>query len=286
MMNKFISLLKGVGFSAITNCLFKPERFAIFVEEAPYHVRVRQIHEESGGWIAAANEKQFEQYYSKFVNNTSSKRPSVSGLSADLHQREYMISDSEVCDSDTNTIEARFRDKGYIPQKNLSENSGKRNEVLLDDQAKYFIRNVQGPVIRNVKISNGRGGITVCRLGQVWVENSDFHDLVYGIRCLQNSKAVILNNKIHSCETSGIFMREHATALVAGNHVFSNSEAGIDIRSSADPVIQHNQIHSGRRSGIVSLDSGKGLIRENDIYNNKEAGVYILYKGNPKVRYV
>lgn len=57
-------------------------------------------------------------------------------------------------------------------------------------------------------------------------------------RCLQNAKVAILENDIHHCETSGIFMRLAAHGLVFGNDIYCTDEAGIDVRRNADPLIQ------------------------------------------------
>ncbi|EDO29952.1 predicted protein, partial [Nematostella vectensis] len=144
---------------------------------------------------------------------------------------------------------------------------------------------IHGCIVRNNLFNSGKGAVLVRRRGHAWIEGNEIHGLVHGIRCLTGAKIVVLNNRIHNCETSALFFRERSVGLVAGNHIFSNKEAGIDIRSCSDPIIQHNHIHSGKRSGVVVLDRGRGLVRDNDIYDNNEAGVYILYRGNPVVRH-
>ena len=125
----------------------------------------------------------------------------------------------------------------------------------------------------------------VRRLGSAWIECNEISNVTYGVRCIGNSKVVVLTNFIHNCNTSGLFFRDRSGGLVAGNVISRNGEAGVDIRTASDPYMQHNQILNGRRSGVVVLDGGRGTICDNDIYDNKEAGVYILYRGNPVVRY-
>ena len=81
-----------------------------------------------------------------------------------------------------------------------------------------MVKDVHGCVIRNCKIVQCHGGITVSRQGQIRVEHTEFNDVQYGIRCLQNAKVAILENEIHHCSTSGIFMRLAAHGLIAGNY--------------------------------------------------------------------
>lgn len=154
----------------------------------------------------------------------------------------------------------------------------------LDAQCREVVRSIHGCIVRKNRFCIGKGAVLVRRRGHAWIEGNEIGRLSHGVRCLTGAKVVILNNRIHDCETSGIFFRERSTGLVAGNHIYSNKEAGTDIRSGSDPILQHNHIHSGKRSGVVILDRGKGIIRDNDIYDNKEAGVYILYRGNPIVK--
>lgn len=282
--------LQGVGYSSITNCEFKPDRFAIFVEEPlfQFHLRPPRTMDEVGGWVAALNEKKFDEYYCRHIKEKCRKR---NGDKEMKKSKSFLscITESDLSLSDSDASEVRSKTKSCLSRKSrvnslgsLKSDNGTEKETV-DAQTKVLLKAIQGVVIRNIKVTGGKGGVTLCRMGQAWIENSTFSNLSYGIRCLQNSKCVVLNNKIHSCDTTGIFIRDHSVALIAGNQIFANGEAGIDIRSSANPLIEHNEIHSGRRSGIVCLDHGKGVIRENDIYNNKEAGIYILHKGCPKI---
>ncbi|KAH9513672.1 hypothetical protein Btru_041778 [Bulinus truncatus] len=152
-----------------------------------------------------------------------------------------------------------------------------------DAQMSKFVGQIQGCLIHQCRMNHSKGGLVVSLQAHAIISECDISNVSYGIRCIQNSRVVILKNKIHHCHTSGIFMRLAASGLIAGNDIHSNNEAGIDIRKSADPLVQYNQIHHGKRSGIVVLGSGRGQIKKNDIYCNAEAGVYILFGGNPTV---
>uniref|UniRef100_A0A663FI85 F-box protein 10 n=2 Tax=Aquila chrysaetos chrysaetos TaxID=223781 RepID=A0A663FI85_AQUCH len=156
-------------------------------------------------------------------------------------------------------------------------------ELQQDKEAQSLANSLQGCIIRQCLFRDGKGGIFIYSRGQAKLEESIFRDLTYAVRCVQNSKVIMLRNDIHHCKASGIFLRLSAGGLIADNNIHSNSEAGVDIRKGANPLVLCNKIHSGLRSGIVVVGNGKGIIRSNQIYGNKEAGIYILYNGNPAV---
>ncbi|KAK7484389.1 hypothetical protein BaRGS_00024394 [Batillaria attramentaria] len=152
-----------------------------------------------------------------------------------------------------------------------------------DEGVLSYVNKVRGCLIHQCRMIHSKGGVMVSLQGHALVSECDISNVSYGIRCIQNSRVLVLKNRIHHCRTSGIFMRLAASGLITGNDIHSNNEAGIDIRKSADPIIQYNRVHHGKRSGIVVLGSGRGQIRNNDIFSNTEAGIYILYGGNPTV---
>uniref|UniRef100_A0A8C0BKF5 F-box protein 10 n=1 Tax=Buteo japonicus TaxID=224669 RepID=A0A8C0BKF5_9AVES len=158
-----------------------------------------------------------------------------------------------------------------------------QQELQQDKEAQSLANSLQGCIIRQCLFRDGKGGIFIYSRGQAKLEESIFRDLTYAVRCIQNSKVIMLRNDIHHCKASGIFLRLSAGGLIADNNIHSNSEAGVDIRKGANPLVLCNKIHSGLRSGIVVVGNGKGIIRSNQIYGNKEAGIYILYNGNPAV---
>ncbi|KFZ56124.1 F-box only protein 10 [Podiceps cristatus] len=167
-------------------------------------------------------------------------------------------------------------------QRDLKLNS-LQQELQQDKEAQSLANSLQGCIIRQCLFRDGKGGIFIYSRGQAKLEGSIFRDLTYAVRCIQNSKVIMLRNDIHHCKASGIFLRLSAGGLIADNNIHSNCEAGVDIRKGANPLVLCNKIHSGLRSGIVVVGNGKGIIRSNQIYGNKEAGIYILYNGNPAV---
>ncbi|KAL5013734.1 hypothetical protein ScPMuIL_008004 [Solemya velum] len=156
-------------------------------------------------------------------------------------------------------------------------------KIIPDHAMRKMLGEVRGCLIRHCCMSGSKGGLMASLQAQAIITDCEVSSVGYGIRCIQNSKVIILKNEIHHCKTSGVFMRLSASGLLAGNDIHSNCEAGVDIRKNADPIVQCNRIHHGKRSGIVVLGSGRGQIKHNDIYQNKEAGIYILYRGNPTV---
>uniref|UniRef100_H0VYK5 F-box only protein 10 n=1 Tax=Cavia porcellus TaxID=10141 RepID=H0VYK5_CAVPO len=158
-----------------------------------------------------------------------------------------------------------------------------QQELQKDKEAMALASSVQGCLIRKCLFRDGKGGVFVCSYGRAKMEGNVFRNLTYAVRCIHNSKIVMLRNDIYRCRASGIFLRLEGGGLIAGNNIYHNAEAGVDIRKKSNPLILCNQIHHGLRSGIVVLGNGKGVIRNNQIFSNKEAGIYILYHGNPIV---
>lgn len=283
---------KGAGLNNVSNCKFKPDRVAVSVEDSSIPAKVRAIPAYIGGWVEMVQHQNAKDYYMKKIHQMNIKSKAslenvlqvgsseISFGSADKSLVDK--SDGEVLENENDLSYGKKAESGYFE----STWDVSTSNDCVDDDTIAVLMSVRGVIFTNNKVEGGRGGVTVSRMGQAWIEGNVFTGLVYGIRCMQSSRAVILNNKISNCDTSAVFMREHSSGLVAGNHIFDNYEAGIDLRSNSNPIIQQNHIYSGKRSGIVCLDSSRGVIRNNEIYNNKEAGVYILYKGNPSVMYV
>ena len=65
--------MKGVGASTILNCLFRPERFAIFIEEMPNRQSDNFEQGEAIGWQASKDERAFDEAYIKRVTELMSK---------------------------------------------------------------------------------------------------------------------------------------------------------------------------------------------------------------------
>ncbi|KAJ1205824.1 hypothetical protein NDU88_001250 [Pleurodeles waltl] len=199
---------------------------------------------------------------------------SVYKLSYQSHGLSHMLAKSIQCRPQTN---------GLLALQNDLELKSLQQEMQRDKEAQTLANTLQGCLVRKCLFRDGKGGVFICSQGQARLEGCIFRDLTYAVRCIQNSKIIMLKNEIFHCKTSGIFMRLAAGGLIADNIIHSNAEAGVDIRKGANPLILCNKIHSGLRSGIVVLGNGKGIIRSNQIYGNKEAGIYILYNGNPVV---
>ncbi|KAG8454971.1 hypothetical protein GDO86_001260 [Hymenochirus boettgeri] len=180
------------------------------------------------------------------------------------------------------TLQGRPMANGIALQGDMSLKS-LQHELQKDKELQTLANTIHGCLIRKCLFRDGKGGVFICSQGQAKVEESIFRDLTYAVRCIQNSKVIMLKNDIYHCKTSGVFLRLAAGGLIADNNIHSNTEAGVDIRKGANPVVLCNRIHSGLRSGIVVLGNGKGNIRSNQIFGNKEAGIYILYNGNPIV---
>ncbi|KAM8961348.1 F-box only protein 10 isoform 1-T1 [Pelodytes ibericus] len=208
------------------------------------------------------------------VSDNEDDDQSVYKLSYHSHGLSHILAKS---------IQYRPQTNGLLTLQNDMSLKSLQYELQKDKELQTMVNTVQGCLIRKCLFRDGKGGVFICSQGQARLEGSIFRDLTYAVRCIQNSKVIMLKNEIHHCKASGVFLRLAAGGLIADNNIHSNTEAGVDIRKGANPVILCNRIHSGLRSGIVVLGNGKGNIRSNQIYGNKEAGIYILYNGNPVV---
>ncbi|XP_056374286.1 F-box only protein 10 [Hyla sarda] len=208
------------------------------------------------------------------VSENEDDDQSVYKLSYHSHGLSHMLAKSIHCRPQTNGLLALQSDMAL---KSLQQ------ELQRDKELQSVANSIQGCLVWKCLFRDGKGGVFICSQGQARLEGCIFRDLTYAVRCIQNSKIVMLKNDIHHCKASGVFLRLAAGGLIADNNIHSNTEAGVDIRKGANPIILCNRIHSGLRSGIVVLGNGKGSIRSNQIYGNKEAGIYILYNGNPVV---
>lgn len=287
-------VLRSVGFSRIENCEFiTDDTSSIIIEGIPQNARQRPVSRPVEGWMMSngIDSSSLDDLYdlSLLRHNNNRTKKQIKDSNKELSSVESVKRSK----SDNNS----FRDvqnKGSFVTTTTGKHSPlkfKDNNVIqekhpLDLVTRDVIRSIHGCVIRNNLFKTCRGAVLVRRRGHAWIEGNEMSGvgLSHGIRCISSSKIVALFNRIHNCETSGIFFRENSSGLVAGNVIYENREAGVDIRSGSNPLLQHNQIHSGRRSGVVILDRGRGLIRDNDIFDNAEAGVYILYRGNPVVK--
>ena len=57
-----------------------------------------------------------------------------------------------------------------------------------DPALRQLLHEIQGVVIRRSKVAGEQGGITVSRHGHAHIEQTEFKDIQFGIRCLQNAK--------------------------------------------------------------------------------------------------
>ncbi|KAF6124316.1 F-box protein 10 [Phyllostomus discolor] len=112
-----------------------------------------------------------------------------------------------------------------------------QQELQKDKEAMALASSVQGCLIRKCLFRDGKGGVFVCSYGRAKMEGNVFRNLTYAVRCIHNSKIVMLRNDIHRCRASGIFLRLEGGGLIAGNNIYHNAEAGVDIRKKSNPLI-------------------------------------------------
>ena len=262
----------------IENCEFQHgEHSAILIEGTQSLGKYVPLGLHFADWIATHNHRKLnvEELYSAIVQKNL--------------QNTFKVPDEEMTDCHLLVKDLKEKlslsgSESIVIPAEMSIPLAQRSRLPLRAGALSSLRNSAGCVVRACNFHSKRGAVHIRRQGSAWVEGCKISNVAYGIRCMGSSKVILLANTIHDCNTSGVFFRDRAGGLVAGNVIFQNGEAGVDIRNSSDPFLQHNQIFNGRRSGVVVLDGGRGMLVDNDIYDNREAGVYILYRGNPIVR--
>ncbi|XP_051499464.1 F-box only protein 10 isoform X2 [Apus apus] len=153
-----------------------------------------------------------------------------------------------------------------------------QQELQQDKDAQSLANSLQGCIIRQCLFRDGKGGIFIYSGGQAKLEGNVFKDLTYAVRCIQNSKVIMMRNDIHHCKASGIFLRLSAGGLIADNNIHSNCEAGVDIRKGANPLVL------GLAAGIAVNENGRGQITGNVICENQWGGADIRHGGDPILR--
>lgn len=262
----------------IDHCEFRQgEHSAILIEGTPSIGKYLPVGMHVAYWLATHSHRNLtiEELYSTIIQENL--------------QQTFKVPDEEITDchlliKDLKETRSLSGSENFAIPKEMSIPLAQRTSFPLRTGALTALRNSAGCVVWQCNFHSKRGAVHIRRQGCAWVEGCEIANVAYGIRCMGSSKVILLANTIHDCNTSGVFFRDRAGGLVAGNVIYQNGEAGVDIRNSSDPFLQYNQIFNGRRSGVVVLDGGRGVLVDNDIYDNREAGVYILYRGNPVVR--
>ncbi|XP_063177441.1 F-box only protein 10 isoform X3 [Chroicocephalus ridibundus] len=238
-------------------------------------VGLAQEDSEFGENLRAAKEE--EEYPSLDSNSSDSDLRSDDEEDAQVaykvacqaHSPNHTLADVMDSKLQSNRLHALQRD---IKLKSLQQ------ELQQDKEAQSLANSLQGCIIRQCLFRDGKGGIFIYSRGQAKVEGSIFRDLTYAVRCIQNSKVIMLRNDIHHCKASGIFLRLLAGGLIADNNIHSNCEAGVDIRKGANPLVL------GMAAGIAVNENGRGQITGNIICENQWGGADIRHGGDPVLR--
>uniref|UniRef100_F6PQB3 F-box protein 10 n=1 Tax=Monodelphis domestica TaxID=13616 RepID=F6PQB3_MONDO len=155
-----------------------------------------------------------------------------------------------------------------------------QQELQRDSEAQSLACSLQGCLIRKCLFRDGKGGVFVCSQGRAKMEGNVFRDLVYAVRCVQNSKC----NKIHSGLRSGIVVLGNGKGIIRSNQIYGNKEAGIYILYNGNPIVSGNHIFQGLAAGIAVNENGRGQITENVIRENHWGGADIRRGGDPVLR--
>ena len=214
------------------NCLFHPEKIALFIEEPALQISVKSSTPlaDVGGWVGALHEKEFDNYYKQNIKSIyENGKPNILSHKK-LVPSVYADSDAPFTDSDMVTEMIINKNKEETQTENYErKNSNKEtadDDRVLDEHERHLLKTTQGVIVQNVRICNGYGGVMICRMGQIWIEKSVFYNLSYGVRCLQSSRCVLFQNRFYNCETTGIFLKDHSVGFIAGNEIYEISEAG------------------------------------------------------------
>ena len=214
------------------NCLFHPEKIALFIEEPALQISVKSATPlaDVGGWVGALHEKEFDNYYKQNIKSIiENGKPNILSQKK-LIPTVYAYSNSPITDSDMENEIIINKNKEVTQTENYKrKNSNKDivdNDLVLGEDERHLLKTTQGVIVQNVRICNGHGGVMICRMGQIWIEKSVFCNLSYGVRCLQSSRCVLFQNRFYNCEATGVFLKDHSVGFIAGNEIYENTEAG------------------------------------------------------------
>ena len=213
------------------NCLFHPEKIALFIEEHALQISVKSTTPlaDVGGWVGALHEKEFDSYYKQNIKSIYENGKPDIHLQEKLVPSVYADSDSSFTDSDMeNEVISNNKEvtqTEYYKKKDSNKETADSDRVL-DENERHLLKTTQGVIVQNGRICNRHGGVMICRMGQIWIEKSVFCNLSYGVHCLQSSSCVLFQNRFYNCETTGIFLKDHSVGFIAGNEICENTEAG------------------------------------------------------------
>lgn len=151
----------------------------------------------------------------------------------------------------------------------------------------------------------------LARSPEVWVLDSEFHNLYFGFYCADiehgilrgntysdsivygidphdySRHLVIAENTVHGTRKKhGIILsREVTDSWVVGNRTYNNKRSGIMMdRSSSHNTIAYNETFKNGGDGITLYESADVLVYGNRVYGNREHGVRVRNSPNSTIQ--
>ena len=149
------------------NCLFHPEKKALFIEEPVLQISVKSTSPlaDVGGWVGALHEKEFDNYYKQNIkSNYEDGKPNILSQKK-LVPSVYADLDSSFTDSDMENEMIINKNKELAQTENYRrKNSNKEtadDDQVLDEDERHLLKTTQGVIIQNVRICDGNCGVMI-----------------------------------------------------------------------------------------------------------------------------
>ena len=126
------------------NCLFHPEKIALFIEEPALQISVKSATPlaDVGGWVGALHEKEFDNYYKQNKSIIENGKPNILSQKK-LIPTVYAYSNSPITDSDMENEIIINKNKEVTQTENYKrKNSNKDivdNDLVLGEDERHLL---------------------------------------------------------------------------------------------------------------------------------------------------
>ena len=149
------------------NCLFHPEKKALFIEEPALQISVKSTSPltDVGGWVGALHEKEFDNYYKQNIkSNYEDGKPNILSQKK-LVPSVYADLDSSFTDSDMENEMIINKNKELAQTENYRRKYSNKetadDDQVLDEDERHLLKTTQGVIIQNVRICDGNCGVMI-----------------------------------------------------------------------------------------------------------------------------
>lgn len=149
---------------------------------------------------------------------------------------------------------------------------GNRDQIVVEPKSGDPVKCVAGPthianmVIRVTGGGSARNAIYCRHSPELTIENCELTSsagitLALGMTC----SVTLRNNWIHHGSAYGVYIYDHATALLEENVIEANASVGVQIADDARATLRRNRIHGNKYTAISVEGSAHCLAEQNDL---------------------